>query len=373
MITALQELGVGVDERDAGRELIVAGAANNISAHAPLRLDCRNSGTSIRFLTAMLATGTGEFQLDGIERMRQRPIEDLLAALRELGAEANCDQPTGCPPLTIRANGLHGGETTVRGDLSSQFLSALLMAAPAAKNSVTLRIQGELVSQPYVTMTKDVMRSFLAQVEHLDGNYSVQPQQYRSCNYEIEPDASAASYFFAAAAITGGEVTVVGLSQQSMQGDTKFVEVLRQMGCRVTYNKDSITVVGGKLHGVHVDMNAISDTVQTLAAVAIFADGPTTVDHVGHIRHKETDRIAAIANEVRKFGATVDERPDGLTITPGELHAATIDTYDDHRMAMSFALPGLRIPGVVINNPGCTAKTYPEFFDDLAAVCEQRG
>ncbi len=370
MVAALRSLGIEVNERDSGRELTVRGAAGKISAAAPLTIDCRNSGTSIRFLAAMLATGVGEFRLDGIERMRQRPIEDLLAALRQLGADAQCDQATGCPPLTLRANGLPGGEAGVRGDLSSQFLSALLMAAPAAQSPATLRIEGELVSQPYVTMTTDVMRSFGVNVERNSGGFDIQPQPYVGGDYAIEPDASAASYFFAAAAITGGEVTVQGLNKDSLQGDTRFVDVLAQMGCDVKCDAESITVCGGELRGVQVDMNAISDTVQTLAAVALFAAGPTTVNNVGHIRHKETDRIAAVAAEVRKLGAEVEERPEGLTITPGELRAAAIDTYDDHRMAMSLALPGLRIPGVVINNPGCTAKTYPAFFEDLANICQ---
>ncbi len=370
MIAALRHLGIRVAERDNGRELEVPGASGRILAKDPVAIDCRNSGTSIRFLTAMLAAASGEFHLDGIERMRQRPIEDLLAALRQLGADASCDQPTGCPPLTIRAAGLPGGQARVKGDVSSQFLSALLMAAPAAKTAVTLSIDGELVSRPYVTMTIEVMRSFGVNLQETDREFVIEPQRYSSCMYDVEPDASAASYFFAAAAITGGVVTVQGLSGNSVQGDTKFVDILTQMGCGVIYDTDCITVQGAPLSGVHVDMNAISDTVQTLAAVAIFADGPTTIDNVGHIRHKETDRISAIATELRKLGADVDERDDGLTITPGEHRAATIDTYDDHRMAMSLALPGLRIPGVVINDPGCTAKTYPEFFDDLAAICK---
>lgn len=377
MIAALRALGIDVSERDAGRELTVPGRGGRIdmtdvNAGGRIELNCRNSGTSIRFLSAMLATGHGEFRLDGIERMRQRPIEDLLEALRQLGADAACEQPTGCPPLVIRAHGLPGGTATVRGDLSSQFLSALLMAAPAAQATVTLRIAGELVSQPYVAMTTAVMQAFGVHVESQGTDYVIPPQPYLGTAYAIEPDASAASYFFAAAAITGGEVTVQGLSRESLQGDTGFVGVLAQMGCDVTYHADAITVrapADGQLRGVNVDMNAISDTVQTLGPVALFAAGPTTVTNVPHIRHKETDRISALATELRKLGAQVNERPDGLTIMPAALRGAAIDTYDDHRMAMSLALAGLRIPGVIIRNPGCTAKTYPEFFDDLAALC----
>jgi 3-phosphoshikimate 1-carboxyvinyltransferase len=194
---------------------------------------------------------------------------------------------------------------------------------------------------------------------------------YRGQHYTVEPDGSAASYFWAAAAITGGRVRVMGLSRDALQGDVAFCDCLQAMGCRVEYEPDSIVVTGGPLHGIDVDMNAISDTVQTLSAVALFAVGPTRISGVAHIRHKETDRIRDLARELRKFGAQVDEQPDGLTIHPGPLQAATVETYDDHRMAMSLALPGLRIPGVVILNPGCTAKTYPSYFADLAQLCRQ--
>ena len=232
-----------------------------------------------------------------------------------------------------------------------------------------LAIRGELVSKPYVAMTLSVMRAFGVKTSSDDFPLGVAaPQSYLGRTYTIEPDASAASYFFAAAAIAGGSVTVEGLSRESLQGDLAFCDCLRQMGCDVIFGDDHITVKGGTLHGIDVDMNAISDTVQTLCAVALFAAGPTTIRNVGHIRHKETDRIAALATELRKFGAAIDERPDGLRITPGPLHGTTVDTYDDHRMAMSMALVGLAVPGVVILDPQCTSKTYPKFFDDLAGL-----
>jgi 3-phosphoshikimate 1-carboxyvinyltransferase len=202
-------------------------------------------------------------------------------------------------------------------------------------------------------------------VENLEHFVVPAGRPYRACRYEIEPDASAASYFVAGAAVTGGEVTVEGLTRNSLQGDVAFCDCLARMGCEVRYGPDSITVVGKPLRGIDVDMNPISDTVQTLAAVALFADGPTTITGVAHIRHKETDRIRALATELRKLGAEVDERPDGLKIVPGSLRPARVETYDDHRMAMSLAVVGLASPGVVIRNPGCTAKTYPGFFDDL--------
>jgi 3-phosphoshikimate 1-carboxyvinyltransferase len=218
-------------------------------------------------------------------------------------------------------------------------------------------------------MTLRVMEAFGVSVQVPGGSsYHIPCRHYHACHYEIEPDASAASYFWAAAAITGGQVTVEGLSRHSIQGDVGFCDCLKKMGCRVDYGPKQITVTAGKLHGIQVDMNAISDTVQTLAAVALFAEGPTTITHVAHIRHKETDRIHALAVELRKLGAEVEERDDGLRIIPGPLHGAEIDTYDDHRMAMSLALVGLAVPGVVIRNPDCTAKTYPEFFRDLEQV-----
>jgi 3-phosphoshikimate 1-carboxyvinyltransferase len=272
--------------------------------------------------------------------------------------------------VVIEADGLPGGRATVRGGVSSQFLSGLLMAAPYAASALELLIEGPLVSQPYIEMTLAVMRSFGVEIE-TDGLARFRiaaPRAYRAAQFDIEPDASAASYFWAAAAISGGRVAVEGLSRASLQGDVAFCECLAQMGCPVVYGADRVTAVGGALRGIDVDMNAISDTVQTLSAVALFADGPTRIRGVAHIRHKETDRIGALATELRKLGARVEEHEDGLTIVPGKVRGATIDTYNDHRMAMSLSLVGLRVPGVVINDPGCTAKTYPRFFEDLARL-----
>ena len=370
MIESLRRLAIDVSIDTHQHTIRVEGSGGRISADSPLELFVANSGTTIRFLTAMLTVGRGEFRLDGIERMRQRPIADLLDALRQLGADVESEPRTGCPPVIVRAAGLPGGTASVRGDISSQFLSGLLLAAPYARQPVRLEIAGPLVSQPYVEMTTRVMSAFGVDVAHTDWRrFDVPRAAYQSRRYAIEPDASAASYFFAAAAVTGGKVTVEGLSRESLQGDVAFVDVLERMGCETDCGDDHITVRGGRLRGIDVDMNAISDTVQTLAAVALFAEGPTTVSGVAHIRHKETDRIAALATELRKLGAEVEEQPDGLRITPGELRSAAIDTYNDHRMAMSLALPGLRVPGVVINDPGCTAKTYPRFFEDLSLLC----
>jgi 3-phosphoshikimate 1-carboxyvinyltransferase len=370
MIAALGELRIPVAAEDAGQTLVVEGTAGRIPT-VEADLFCANSGTTIRFLAAMVTLGHGAFRLDGVARMRERPIGDLLSALGKLGANVQSEFKNDRPPVLIHANGLRGGSATVRGDISSQFLSGLLMTAPAASTPVELLIDGTLVSQPYVHMTLAVMKSFGVDVTTDDAlsRFDINaPAIYRAGRYAIEPDASAASYFWAAAAIAGGEVTVEGLSAKSLQGDVAFVDCLEQMGCDVRRDTNSITVVGKPLRGVNVDMNAISDTVQTLAVVALFAEGPTNIRNVGHIRHKETDRIAAVATELRKLGANVEEREDGLTITPAELRPATIDTYHDHRMAMSFALAGLKVAGVRINDPGCTAKTYPKFFQDLESV-----
>jgi 3-phosphoshikimate 1-carboxyvinyltransferase len=370
MIEGLRSLGIGIEVAEGGRTLIVTGAGGDVPT-LEADLFCANSGTTIRFLTALATLGHGAFRLDGVERMRERPIGDLLDALNQLGVDVRSEQGDGCPPVIVHANGLPGGTAKVRGDISSQFLSALLMAAPVARSRVELVIQGQLVSQPYVKMTAGVMRAFGARVDVFSDMSRFEipaPQEYAACRYAVEPDASAASYFWAAAAITGGEVTIQGLSSASWQGDVAFVDCLAQMGCEVRREAGSITVVGRPLRGIDVDLNAISDTAQTLAVVALFADGPTRIRGVGHIRHKETNRIAALAAELQKLGADVTQHEDGLTIRPDMLRPATIDTYNDHRMAMSFALAVLRAAGVRISNPRCVEKTYPRFFDDLESL-----
>jgi 3-phosphoshikimate 1-carboxyvinyltransferase len=319
----------------------------------------------MRFLTAAAAAGEGRYRLDGNARMRERPIADLLTGLRQLGVRVESERHNGCPPVVVEAHGLAGGTVSVKGDVSSQFLSALLLAAPAARGDLTLRVEGELVSQPYVAMTVAMMRQWGLAVNCRDEREFHVPGR-QSCavaEYAIEPDASAASYFFGAAAVTGGEVTVEALGD--LQGDVHFVDVLERMGCEVIREPGRLTLRGRPLRSVDVDMNAISDCVMTLAAVACFAAGPTTIRNVAHVRHKETDRLAALTAELRRLGAGVEEFTDGLTITPGTLRGAAVDTYDDHRMAMSLALVGLRVPGVGIRNPGCVAKTYPHFFADL--------
>ena len=370
MIEGLKAFGIPVMVENQGETLHVEGCGGTPPV-AEAEIFVGNSGTTIRFLTALATLGQGRYRLDGIARMRERPIGDLAEALNQLGAKVVCEGANDCPPVAIDAAGLPGGAASIRGNISSQYLSGLLMAAPCARNSITLKVNGTLVSVPYVTMTLDVMKSFGIEAEVNEDFSELKipaSKRYQAADYAIEPDASAASYFWAAAAVNGGEVTVSGLGKNSLQGDVGFVDCLAQMGCEVRHGDDQITVVGGRLRGIDVDMNSISDTVQTLSVVALFAEGTTRIRNVPHIRHKETDRISAVATELRKLGAEVVEYDDGLDITPGKFTAAEIATYDDHRMAMSFAIAGLVERGVVVLDPGCTAKTYPGFFEDLARI-----
>ncbi len=369
MVAALGKLGIPVAVADAGRTLHVTGCGGAIPA-AQAELFVANSGTTMRFLAAVAGLGRGEYRLDGIPRMRERPMGDQAAAMRRLGVEVVCEGAGECPPIVVRGGPFTGGSTRIRGEASSQFLSGLLMAAPYATRDVDLIVDGTLVSVPYVTMTQRVMESFGAEVTAAPDYAELRvssKRRYVGREYEIEPDASAASYFFATAAITGGRVVVDRLGRESLQGDVAFVNCLEKMGAQVSYGSDnSITVEGRPLVGVDVDMNSISDTAPTMAVTALFAKGPTLIRNIAHVRHKETDRIAAVATELRKLGAVVEELNDGLRITPPvSPHGASVATYNDHRMAMSFALAGLVIPGVVINDPGCTSKTYPEYFADL--------
>jgi len=372
MVDSWRRLGVAVEHNTARGTMKVSGCGGLIPA-ASADLFLANSGTSIRFLTAAVSLGRGEYRLDGVPRMRERPIEDLLAALRVLGADARCEAGAGCPPVRVRAKGLRGGIVKVPGGQSSQYASALIMAAPYAAGDVRIDLTGEVVSEPFVRMTVAVMRDFGVVVEMPQPNQFLVPagQAYTGLPYDIEPDATAASYFWAAAAITGGEVTVEGIGTSSAQGDVAFVDLLERMGAKVQRRVDSISVAGQSLRGIETDMRAISDTTLTLAVVAAFASGPTTITGVAHIRKQETDRIAALTTELRRIGVQVDERQDGLVIHPTPPRGATIETYNDHRIAMSFALAGLRTPGIVITNPACAAKTYPHFFADLGRLTGQ--
>ena len=437
MVDALQAIGVEIASESDGRTLTIVGRGHAPQSHGPPRdsdsmphpdastsppidsptsrpdsptsrpdsptsLFVGNSGTTIRFLTAALSAAGGDFRLHGVPRMHERPIGDLIDAVASvIRGSIYAESPGGCPPVRIESDGWEGDEIAVRGNVSSQYLSGLMMAAPISRRAIRIRVDGELVSKPYVEMTAAVMESFAARVEpeaadSCGESFRIAADGYQGRDYAIEPDASAASYFWAAAAISGGNVTVHGLGPrppqdeqanapndrstigcESLQGDVAFADVLARMGCRVSATppgpdcEPSITVAGGPLRGIDVDMNAISDTVQTLAVVALFADGPTRVRGVAHNRFKETDRIADLARELRRLGATVDEQEDGMTITPPTQSpepGIALQTYGDHRMAMSLALAGLRYPGVRILDPGCTAKTYPEFFADFESL-----
>lgn len=372
MAAALARLGCQAEVDWSAGTAVVTGTDGRIPAGSAT-LDCAASGTTMRFLAAVCGLGHGTFRLDGTERMRQRPIGDLLAALRDLGVDAVAESPGECPPVSIRAAGLAGGDVAVRGDTSSQFASGLAMAAACAARGLRLRFEGRLVSLPYLEMTRRVMASFGGRCDVVDETtWSIAPSGYTATDYAIEPDASAASYFVAAAAITGGSATIEGLSRRSMQGDVGLCDALERMGCRVTWQEaagavesDAVTVSGRAARGIDVDMNAISDTVPTLAVVALFADSETTIRNVAHIRDKETDRIGDLVRELHRLGADVTEHADGLTIRPARLSGTGVRTYDDHRMAMSLALAGLRVPGVQIHDPGCVGKTFPGYWTSL--------
>lgn len=373
MVAGLKDLGVTIAADWPSHCLTVTGTAGRIPATAA-SIDCRASGTTMRFLAAVCSLGQGRYVLDGTARMRQRPIGDLLTAVRSLGVEAEAGSPGECPPVTIRAAGIGAATVTIAGNTSSQFASGLALAAPCMPQGLQLELAGTLVSVPYLTLTRRVLEAFGGRCELQDErHWRIAPTGYTACDYCVEPDASAASYFAAAAAITGGSVDILGLGRESLQGDIAFCALLEQMGCTVLWIDQSagepvIRVTGGPLQGIDVDMNDVSDTVMTLAAVALFADGPTTIRNVTHIRDKETDRIADLTRELRRLGATIEERADGLTITPGPLRPALIQTYDDHRMAMSLALVGLRSPGVTILDPGCVAKTFPDYWQVLRGM-----
>lgn len=359
MIGGLTSLGVRIS--GTGPMLTVEGTAGLVPA-GPATIDARLSGTTSRFLAPLLAAGTGPYRLDAAAPMRARPMGPLIDGLRALGADVTEEGDPGCLPLTI-GGGARGGEVELPGHVSSQFLSGLLLAAPLYADGLDVTLTSPLVSVPYVEMTLEVMRAFGAEVT---GRTTVPAGGYRAARYAIEPDASAASYFFAAAAITGGRVRVPGLHRRSLQGDVRFVDVLGRMGATVEWEADAVTVTGrGALHGIDVDLADLSDTAQTLAAVAPFADSPTRVTGIGFIRRKETDRIGNTVRELQRAGIDATEDDDGFTIRPGRPRPARFATYDDHRMAMSLTLLGLVIEGVEIADPGCVAKTYPDFFADL--------
>ena len=371
---ALQALGFNITLFPENTRMTIMGLGGNIpSKQADLFIG--NAGTAARFLSALLTIGNGVYSVDGDTRMRERPIGDLVEALNQLGARVDAlnNQPsTICPPIKIIASGLPGGKTKIAGNISSQYLSALLMIAPYAKAPVEIEITTELFSKPYVDMTLMVMSDFGIKVDRDSyKRFLVNPARYTPVpTYPIESDASAAAYFFAASAICGGTIRVENINRSSMQGDIRFLDVLVKMGCVVTQSENSIELTGPtELIGLEIDMGNIPDTAQTLAAVAPFATTPTRIRGIASARYKETDRISATCTELQKIGVQVDEHDDGMTIYPcKEFRPANVQTYNDHRMAMAFTLIGLRAPGIVIENPGCVSKTFPNFFDVLETI-----
>ena len=366
MLESLGRLGF-----DAGREgdaIRVVGRGGAIPAREA-ELFGGNAGTAVRFLTSLVALGHGRYRIDGDERMRERPIQDLLDALASLGVRARSERGNGCPPVVVEADGLEGGDVEVAGGTSSQYASSILMVAPCARRDVRLRVTGELVNAPFVDMTVGLMRRFGVEVARDGGVFHVPSGgPYHARTFAIEPDATAASYFLAAAALVGGTITVRRLGRDSLQGDLAFTDVLAAMGADVDFGPDSVTVRGRTLRGVDRDFRGISDTFLTAAALAPFASSPTVIRGIGHTRHQETDRVAAVARELRRLGVRVEESADALEIHPSPVHGGEIETYDDHRVAMSFSLVGLRVPGVRIRNPGCVAKTFPDFFERWARL-----
>jgi 3-phosphoshikimate 1-carboxyvinyltransferase len=369
MLGCIEALGatVVVDREDC--VVTIEGTAGLIST-SPGVLHARQSGTTARFVAAALVVSSESRVLDADPQMRARPMSPTLEALRLLGAEVTELGESGHLPVAIRGIRQQQRPTlSLPGDISSQFISGLLLVAPCLDEGLRLELSTEAVSAPYLAMTVSVMRSFGARVETPEpGVFVVEPGGYAALNYEIEPDASAASYFFAAAAICGGRVRINGIGNDSIQGDVDFVDVLAGMGAHVERSARFITVTGGFLRGIDADFSAISDTAQTLAAVAAYADGVTRVRGIGFIRAKETDRINAVVTEMTRCGVGAVETVDGFEIQPAPVIPSVVRTYDDHRMAMSFALLGLRSSGIEIAEPGCVAKTFPGFFDVLESI-----
>lgn len=363
---ALQTLGFDVELDEQNCEMIVTGLGGKIPA-ANASLFIGNAGTAARFLCAFLTLGNGKYMIDGDARMRARPIQDLIEALSQLGVEL--EATNNCPPVEILAKGLSGGKTKIAGNISSQFLSALLMVAPYAKSPIEIKVTTDLSSKPYVDMTIAIMKDFGVEIQRKDyQSFRIPITNYQSpVTHSIESDASAASYFFAAPAICGGTVRLENITRKSKQGDIAFLDVLKQMGCNIEEGENFIEATGAEnLNGVDIDMRDIPDTAQSLAVLAPFAAAPTRIRGIASARLKETDRIHATCTELARLGISVAEHDDGMTIYPcDKIQPATVRTYNDHRMAMAFSLIGLRVEGITIENPSCVSKTFPNFFEVL--------
>ncbi len=369
MSEALVRFGIPV-QREAGKAFVVSGTGGKITAPAE-EIFIGNAGTTMRFLTTFSTLAQGVTRLNGDKRMQERPIGDLLDCLKQMQVEAVSIKGNQCPPLEIHGGHVPGGEVRLAGDKSSQYLTSILLSAPYFANDTTIHIQGDLTSKTYADITLDIMKAFGVRVEN--ENYQrfhvLAGQRYRAEAYKVEGDWSSASYFLASAAVTGGEIALTGMNPDSVQGDAQFLDVLGNMGCDIEKSKEKIRLKGNPLKGITINMNSMPDAVQTLAVTALFAEGETVITGIGNLRIKETDRISALATELSRLGAEVDSGDDFLIIRPGKnLSGTEVETYDDHRMAMSFALAGLKIPGIKIKNPRCVEKSFPDFFERFATL-----
>ncbi|WP_261882866.1 3-phosphoshikimate 1-carboxyvinyltransferase [Vibrio pelagius] len=374
MLNALTKLGVSYQLSDDKTVCEVEGLGGAFASQEALELFLGNAGTAMRPLAAALCLGSGEYVLTGEPRMKERPIGHLVTALREAGASVEYLENENYPPLKIKGTGLKSGTVSIDGSISSQFLTAFLMAAPLAEGEITIKIEGELVSKPYIDITLHIMKQFGVDVINNDYQEFVIPtgQQYIAPgDFLVEGDASSASYFLAAAAIKGGEIKVTGIGKNSIQGDIQFADALEKMGAEIEWGDDYVISRVGQLKGIDMDYNHIPDAAMTIATTALFAEGTTAIRNVYNWRVKETDRLAAMATELRKVGAEVEEGEDYIIVQPvSELKHAAIDTYDDHRMAMCFSLVALSDTPVTINDPGCTSKTFPDYFDKLKMLSQ---
>ena len=374
MLNALTKLGVSYQLSDDKTVCEVEGLGGAFASQEALELFLGNAGTAMRPLAAALCLGSGEYVLTGEPRMKERPIGHLVTALREAGADVEYLENENYPPLKIKGTGLKSGTVSIDGSISSQFLTAFLMSAPLAEGEITIKIEGELVSKPYIDITLHIMKQFGVDVINNDYQEFVIPtgQQYVAPgDFLVEGDASSASYFLAAAAIKGGEIKVTGIGKNSIQGDIQFADALEKMGAEIEWGDDYVISRVGQLKGIDMDYNHIPDAAMTIATTALFAEGTTAIRNVYNWRVKETDRLAAMATELRKVGAEVEEGEDYIIVQPvSELKHAAIDTYDDHRMAMCFSLVALSDTPVTINDPGCTSKTFPDYFDKLKMLSQ---
>lgn len=368
-INCLKQLGVKITEEpiEDGIIFYIEGSGGNLKeSTAPLYIG--NSGTTLRFLMATASLVNGVVTIDGDEEVRKRPVKGLEDSLKRLGIAI--DSNKGCPPVRISSNGIIGGETILEPRESSQYLSALLIASPYARPYMKINVTGQVPSSPYVEMTLDVMGKFGIRVQRKDfSEFYISPSKYVGQEYIVEGDFSNSSYFMAVAAIGGGRITIENLNKNSKQADKAFVDILEKMGCEVEWDNNSLTLTGGELKGIEIDMKKSPDIVPTLAVVSAFAKGPTKIYNIETLRFKETDRLSAVANELSKIGCKVEEGSDHMIIIPDKLFGAEIETYKDHRMAMSFAVAGLFIEGIKILDPDCVAKSYPTFWEDFSKIC----